>query len=153
MGKKWPIQFLPTACDFHGKCRDLLHAANLQHGTDSFTSLPKEDMLRNFSPKKSDGFSRVWTRELGYQRPACQQLDHWSRLEDALLTCSLSLFYSTTAPSSLRRPASSRAMITITNISMNRMTRQPRGNTDKHDKELRGTSEGLILRSLRHWWK
>jgi hypothetical protein len=40
---------LPTACDFHGKCRDLLHAANLQHGTDGFTSPPKEGVLRIFS--------------------------------------------------------------------------------------------------------
>jgi hypothetical protein len=30
--------------------RDLLHAANLRHGTDGFTSPPKEGMLRNFSP-------------------------------------------------------------------------------------------------------
>jgi len=36
---------LPTACDFHGKCRDLLHAANLRHGTEGFTSPPKEGML------------------------------------------------------------------------------------------------------------
>jgi hypothetical protein len=50
---------LLTACDFHGKCRDLLHAANLQHGTDGFTSPLKEGMLRIFSPEKSDGFSRV----------------------------------------------------------------------------------------------
>ena len=40
---------LPTTCDFHGKCRDLLHAANLRHGTDGFTSPPKEGMLRIFS--------------------------------------------------------------------------------------------------------
>ena len=29
--------------------RDLLHAANLRHGTDSFTSPPKKSMLRIFS--------------------------------------------------------------------------------------------------------
>jgi hypothetical protein len=50
---------LPTAYDFHGKCRDLLHVADLQQGTDGFISPPKEDMLRIFSPEKSDGFSRV----------------------------------------------------------------------------------------------
>jgi hypothetical protein len=50
---------LPTACDFHGTCRDVLHAAKLRHGTDGFTSPPKEGMLRIFSPEKSDGFSRV----------------------------------------------------------------------------------------------
>jgi hypothetical protein len=37
---------------------------------DGFTSPPKEGVLRIFSPQKSDGFGRVRTRELGYQRPA-----------------------------------------------------------------------------------
>jgi len=43
----------------------LLHAVNLQHGTNGFTSPPKEGTLRIFSPEKSDGFGRVWTRDLG----------------------------------------------------------------------------------------
>jgi len=30
--------------------RDLLHAVNLRHGTDGFTSLPKEGVLEIFSP-------------------------------------------------------------------------------------------------------
>jgi hypothetical protein len=42
----------------------------LKHGTDGFTSPPKEGVLRIFSPEKSDGFCWVWTRELEYQRPA-----------------------------------------------------------------------------------
>jgi len=42
----------------------------LRHETDGFTSPPKEGLLRIFSPLKSDGFGRVRTRELGYQRPA-----------------------------------------------------------------------------------
>jgi len=37
----------------------LLHAVNLRHGTDGFTSLPKEGALRIFSSEKSDGFGRV----------------------------------------------------------------------------------------------
>ena len=53
----------------------LLHAVNLRRGTDGFTSPPKEGVLRTFSPEKSDGFGRVWTRELGYQRPARLPLD------------------------------------------------------------------------------
>jgi len=57
----------------------LLHAVNLRHGTDSFTSPPKDGVLRIFSTEKSDGFGRVWTRELGYQRPARLPLDHRSR--------------------------------------------------------------------------
>jgi hypothetical protein len=32
--------------------RDLLHAATLRHGTDGFTSPPKEGVLRIFSPLK-----------------------------------------------------------------------------------------------------
>ena len=32
------------------KFRDLLHAVNLRHGTDGFTSPPKEGVLRIFSP-------------------------------------------------------------------------------------------------------
>ena len=69
MGEKWPVNF---ACgsDFHVNCRVLLHAANLRHGTDGFTSPPKEAVLWIFSPEKSDGFSRVRTRDLGYQRLA-----------------------------------------------------------------------------------
>jgi len=39
--------------------------------------------------------------------------------------------------------------ITITNISMNRLTRQPKTNTEEHGKELRGTSDGLKLCSLK----
>jgi hypothetical protein len=39
---------LRTTYDSHGKCRDLLHAAKLRHGTDGFTSSPKEGMLRIF---------------------------------------------------------------------------------------------------------
>ena len=38
--------------DFHVTFRDLLHAVNLRHGTNGFTSLPKEGLLRIFSPWK-----------------------------------------------------------------------------------------------------
>jgi hypothetical protein len=34
--------------DFHVAFRDILHAVNLRHGTHSFTSLPKEVVLRIF---------------------------------------------------------------------------------------------------------
>jgi hypothetical protein len=51
--------------------RVILHAANLQHGTDGFTSPPKEGMLWIFSLEKSDGFGRVRTRDLGYEKAAC----------------------------------------------------------------------------------
>jgi hypothetical protein len=38
----------------------ILHAANLRHGTDGFTSPPKEGVLTIFfALKNPDGFSRV----------------------------------------------------------------------------------------------
>jgi len=42
----WPRIRLPR------NSRDLIHAANLRHGTDGFTSPPKEGVLRIFSPLK-----------------------------------------------------------------------------------------------------
>ena len=36
--------------DLHVTFRDLLHAVKLRHGTDGFTSPPKEGVLRIFSP-------------------------------------------------------------------------------------------------------
>jgi len=53
----------------------LLQAVNLRHGTDGFTSPPKEGALRIFF----DGFGRIWNRKIGYQRPARSPLDHRNR--------------------------------------------------------------------------
>ena len=39
--------------DFHGTFRDLLHATNLRHGTDGFTSPPKEGVLKIFFARKN----------------------------------------------------------------------------------------------------
>jgi hypothetical protein len=57
MGEKGPVNL---ACDSksHVNHRVLLHAANLRHGTDGFTSSWKEGMLWIFSSKKSDGFGQ-----------------------------------------------------------------------------------------------
>jgi hypothetical protein len=60
--------------DFHGTFRDLLHAANLRHGTHSFTSLPKEDVLRIFPPLKIRRFRpglnpRIWVPEASTLTP------------------------------------------------------------------------------------
>jgi hypothetical protein len=57
MGEKWPRNFAESD-DFHVTlgsftCRKALH------GTDGFTSPPKEGVLRIFSPEKSYGFGRV----------------------------------------------------------------------------------------------
>ena len=53
------MNFFLKMTDFPVTFRDLLHAVNLRHGTDGFTSLPKEGVLRIFRPEKSDGFGQV----------------------------------------------------------------------------------------------
>jgi hypothetical protein len=68
-GEKWLFNLVCDS-DFHVNHRVLLHAANLRHGTDGFTSPPKEGMLWIFSPETSDGNGRDQTRVLGYQGPA-----------------------------------------------------------------------------------
>jgi len=45
--ERCPVVILPKF-RLPRKFRDLLHAANLRHGTDGFTSPPKEDVLRIF---------------------------------------------------------------------------------------------------------
>jgi hypothetical protein len=59
MGEKWPKKFILTITTSTEIVRDFLHGAKLRHGTDGFTSPPKDGMLRIFSPEKSDGFGRV----------------------------------------------------------------------------------------------
>jgi len=47
--------------DFHVTFGFILHAVNLRHGTDGFTSPPKEGALRIFSPEKFDGLNpQTW---------------------------------------------------------------------------------------------
>jgi hypothetical protein len=48
-GQEMPGKFCLNA-DFHVTFRDLLHAVKLRHGTDGFTSPPKEGVLRILSP-------------------------------------------------------------------------------------------------------
>jgi hypothetical protein len=61
MGEKCPIN-LAYNRDFHGNCRVILDAANLRHGTDGFTSPPKEGMLRIFSLRPGLN-PRTWVPE------------------------------------------------------------------------------------------
>ena len=49
LGKKWPV-ISTESCNFHAYTWVLLYAANMQHGTNGLTSLPKEGVLRIFSP-------------------------------------------------------------------------------------------------------
>jgi hypothetical protein len=57
MGEKW-TRILPkvaTSTSLLG----CFAFRKTRHGTDGFTSTPKEGVLRIFSPEKSDGFDRV----------------------------------------------------------------------------------------------
>jgi hypothetical protein len=61
MGEEMADSILRTTCNFHGKCTDLLHAAKLRHGTDGFTSPPKEGMLWILmSPEKNSTASAAF---------------------------------------------------------------------------------------------
>jgi hypothetical protein len=57
MGEKWPRMLPKVANSTLLLGSFTCHKA--RHGTDSFTSPPKEGMLRIFSPEKSDGFGRA----------------------------------------------------------------------------------------------
>jgi hypothetical protein len=65
----WPRNRFPP------NSRDVLHAVNLRHGTDGFTSPPKEGVLRIFSPLKilrlRPGLNpRTWVPEVSSTKAA-----------------------------------------------------------------------------------
>ena len=49
LGREIADEFCLKMPDFHVTLRDLLHAVNLRHGTNGFTYVPKEGVLRIFS--------------------------------------------------------------------------------------------------------
>jgi len=59
--------------------RDLLHAANLRHGTDGFTSPPKEDVLRINSPLKIGRLRPGLNLRTWVPKASTLPLDHRSR--------------------------------------------------------------------------
>jgi hypothetical protein len=58
--------------------RDLLHAANLRHGTDRFTSTPKEGVRRIFSPIKIRLFRPGLNPRTWVPKASTLPLDHRS---------------------------------------------------------------------------
>ena len=73
-------ELLPEMTDFHIAFRYLLHAVNLQHGTNSFTSSPKEGVLRIFSPWKIRWLQPGLNPWTWVPKASTLPLDHWSRL-------------------------------------------------------------------------
>ena len=50
-------EFCQKMPDFHVTFRDLSHAVNIRHGTNGFTSFPKEGVLMVFFTLKNPTFS------------------------------------------------------------------------------------------------
>ena len=75
---------LPEMPDFHITFRDLLHAVNLRHGTKDFTSLPKEGVLRIFSPWKIRRLRPGLNPRTWVPKASTLPLDHWSRFHYAV---------------------------------------------------------------------
>ena len=65
--------------------RDLLHAANLRHGTDGFTSPPKEGVLRISSPLKVRRFRQGLNPRTWVLKASMLLLDHRSRSNHNIL--------------------------------------------------------------------
>ena len=65
--------------DFHVTFRDLLHALNLRRGTNGFTSLLKEGMLRVFSPWKIRWLRPGLNPRTWVPKASTLPLDHWCR--------------------------------------------------------------------------
>ena len=66
--------------DFHVTFRGLLHAVNLRHATDGFTSPPKEGVLRIFSPWKIQRLRSGLNPRTWVPKASTLPLDHRSRL-------------------------------------------------------------------------
>jgi hypothetical protein len=70
LGEKWLVNF---ACDsnFHVNRRGLFTCRKSATWGRRLYFPTKGRHAVDFLPEKSDGFSQVQTRDLGYQRPAC----------------------------------------------------------------------------------
>ena len=65
--------------DFHLTFRDLLHSVNLRHGTNDFTSLPKEGVLRIFFALKNPTASAAFESANWVPKTSTLPIDHRSR--------------------------------------------------------------------------
>ena len=76
---------LPENADFHVKFRYLLHAVNLRHGTNGFTSFPKEGVMRIFSPWKIRQLRLGLNPRTWVPKASTLPLDHRSRFKSTSL--------------------------------------------------------------------
>ena len=73
-------EFCQKIPDFHVTFTGLLHAVNLRHGTDGFTSPPKEGVLRIFSPWKIQRLRSGLNPRTWVPKASTLHLDHRSRM-------------------------------------------------------------------------
>ena len=71
--------------------KDLLHAADLRHETDGFTSPPKEGVLRIFSPLKIRRLRSGLNPRTWVPKASTLPLDHRSRYNRKIIIISLSI--------------------------------------------------------------
>ena len=76
---KMADEFCLKMPDFHVTFRDLLRAVNQRHGTDGFTSPPKEGVLRIFSPWKIQRLRWGLNPRTWVPKASTLPLDHRSR--------------------------------------------------------------------------
>ena len=83
--------------DFHVTFRDLLHAVNLRHGINGFTSLPKEGVLRIFFSLKNPRLRPGLNPRTCLPKASALPLDHRSRYDQCkyhVSLCFLQILYS-----------------------------------------------------------
>ena len=78
---------LPEMPDFHVAFRNLLHAVNLRHGTDGFTSPPNEGVLRIFSPWKIRRLRPGLNPRTWVPKASTLPLDHRNHCLNVTLCC------------------------------------------------------------------
>ena len=93
VGEKWPMNFAWNA-RLPRSIQDLLHAVNLRHGTDVFTSPPKEGVLRIFSPWKIRRFRPGLNPRTWVPKASTLPLDHRSRNLNSKCTCGVWIYVS-----------------------------------------------------------
>ena len=79
MGEKCLMRQISSRIRLPLNSKDLLHAANLRHGTDGFTSPPKEGMLKIFSPLKIRRLRSGLNPRTWVPKASTLPLDHRSR--------------------------------------------------------------------------
>ena len=84
-GREMADEFCLKITDFHVTSRDLLHAVNLRHGTDGFTSPAKEGVLRIFSPWKIRRLRLGLNPRTWVPKASTLPLDHRSRIDISLI--------------------------------------------------------------------